>query len=653
MFTAAGSVRQVGSNVTHFKVQDSVVIYSRGSPQTVQRCKASLCTSLPDGFTFEQAANAQAAYGASWYGLVHIARVSQGQSILIHNGATGIGEAAIKIALHYGMDVYATTNSEQQGALLDDLYGLPSHHVLSSGDFALGAAIKRLTGGRGVDVVFNSPGDGVTLWTCLAPFGTILEAGLHDSPESIQRTIPQGAKFSSFSLSRIAGQRPELMTEIVRGVSDLQKCGVVSPIRQTTVIPASAIQDAVDYIQNGGRATLSFQDGELLPVAPSRPSMPPLSGKACYVLVGGLGGLGRSIAMMLAENGAKKLCFLSRSGASSGSAPDLLRDLDALGAQAECFECDVSDFEAVASSLQRCSKKHGPIRGVIQCAMVLRDTLFSNMSYQDWKQSTLPKVQGTQNLHTALPQVDFFIILSSFAGTFGNRGQSNYAAGCAYQDALAIQRRREGKKATSLDVGLMRDVGVLAETGMTEGLKDWEGPYGVRERDLLDMVKLAIADRLPAQVLTGLATGGTALMAGIPTPFYLADAKFSIMARTDMEEAASRAGVAGSAVAMQRDSVRSLVSKSKDRREAADHVAAALVSRVAKLLELAEHDVDPGRALHSYGLDSLAAIEVVDWALKELEARINVFDVMAAEPITATATKIATASALVTNKGAK
>ena len=647
LYIAAGTVRSAGCRVQN-KLGDAVVVYGQGSPKTIERCQASFSAPMPNGFTFEEAASSHGAYAAAWYSIIRIAQAKKGQSILIHDDSTGIGHAATKIAKYHELDAYMVTDSDTDKGSPNTHDDLPDDHVFSSASATLHTAINRATADRGVDIVLHTAEGGADLQACLAPFGTIVEAALHESVTNERRRVPQDATFCSFSLSRIANQCPARLEEIVQGVTDLQQKEVVLPSTSSQVFAASEVQVAIEHVQKGAWATLSFKEDDSLPVERARPSIRSLDTESSYVLVGGLGGLGRSLAMMLAENGAKKLCFLSRSGASSESAKSLLQDLEGLGLQAQCYKCDVSDSEALKLSLAKCSEEVGPVKGVIQCAMVLRDTLFSNMSYEDWKQSTLPKIQGTQNLHRALSDVDFFITLSSFAATFGNRGQSNYAAGCAYQDALALQRRAEGKKAVSLDVGLMRDVGILAETGITDNLKDWVEPYGVRESELLDLIKLAIEGALPAQVLTGLATGGSALVAGIPMPFYFSDAKFSIMSKTDMKEAAVITGVDGGNVdKQQQDSVRSLVSDSKDMREAAGHVASALVRRVAKLLELAEHDVDTSRALHSYGLDSLAAIEVVDWALKEISARINVFDVMAAEPITATALKIAKASTLV------
>lgn len=83
------------------------------------------------------------------------------------------------------------------------------------------------------------------------------------------------------------------------------------------------------------------------------------------------------------------------------------------------------------------------------------------MTYDDWTTAIAPKIQGSWNLHTLLPQdMDFFVFLSSSAGVIGARGQSNYAAGNGFQDALAHHRRSKRMAAVSLDLGPVLGAGV-------------------------------------------------------------------------------------------------------------------------------------------------------------------------------------------------
>ena len=86
------------------------------------------------------------------------------------------------------------------------------------------------------------------------------------------------------------------------------------------------------------------------------------------------------------------------------------------------------------------------------------------MTLAQWEQASRSKVESSWNLHTLLPELDFFILLSSVSGVVGNPGQSNYAAGCSFQDALARHRSQSGQKAISIDLGVMCNVGIVAET---------------------------------------------------------------------------------------------------------------------------------------------------------------------------------------------
>lgn len=93
---------------------------------------------------------------------------------------------------------------------------------------------------------------------------------------------------------------------------------------------------------------------------------------ATYVISGGLGGIGQSIAKLFVKQGARNLILLSRSGAVKQSAMQLVIDLEAYGAQIATPACDVSDKGALRDALDRCMETMPPIKGCIQGAMVLR-----------------------------------------------------------------------------------------------------------------------------------------------------------------------------------------------------------------------------------------------------------------------------------------
>ncbi|KAF2639734.1 putative polyketide synthase [Massarina eburnea CBS 473.64] len=649
-FDNAGYVTRVGSAVTKFKVGDRACMYGHGAHRSIHRSREDYCALIPENMSFEEAATVPGIHGTAWNALVRLARVEKGQSILIHAAAGGVGQSAIQVAKHYEMEIFATVSSEVKRSLLRDEYGVPDDHIFNSRDLSFVKGIKRMTNGRGVDVVLNSlSGEALRqTWHCIAPFGYFVEIGLRDILANTgldMRPFMQDATFSFFNLNHIEKSRPDVMAAIIEGSFDFFRRGISKPVKPLVSYPISDIEGAFRLMQAGkhvGKLVFTWGDDDIVPVIQQQKSSLKLDPTASYVLVGGLGGLGRSLSTKLVSLGARKLAFFSRSGTKSTAAKELVHDLEQQGVQVQAHVCDVADEQSVAASVAKTTQELGNIRGVFQCAMVLRDTLFTNMTHEQWLEATRPKVQGSFNLHKHLPSVDFFISLSSFAAVFGNRGQANYAAAGAYEDALAYHRRAEGKHATTLDLGIMRDIGVLAETGITDSLRDWEKPYGIRENEFHALMERAIDGDIngtsPAQIITGLATGGSALAAGIDTPFYLDNSRFSILSLTGTRDQSNSSGSSAP--------VHTLIAAATTLEEAQTAITDALVKQVAKMLQMPVAEIDTGRFLHSYGIDSLVAIEVVNWALKECKSGVTVFDVLAGVPITTLTGKMAAKSAV-------
>lgn len=162
---------------------------------------------------------------------------------------------------------------------------------------------------------------------------------------------------------------------------------------------------------------------------------------------------------MMFSFGARNISFISRSGATSTEAKRLLESLQVRGCNAQAYACDITDAAAVEAFAK------DTIKGVVQCAMVLRDRMFDNMTFKQWTQSLAPKVQGTWHLHGFLPvDMDFFIMLSSMAGIIGNPGQANYSAAGTYQDALERLAYLENLFISERHVHLIVSAAMLGQT---------------------------------------------------------------------------------------------------------------------------------------------------------------------------------------------
>ena len=371
------------------------------------------------------------------------------------------------------------------------------------------------------------------------------------------------------------------------------------------------------------------------------------------MLVGGLGGLGRSIAQWMVDRGAKSVILLSRSGAQKPEAIQAVAEMKAEGAKVTVFTYDMADGSRLKAVIEECTKTLPPIRGVIQAAMNLRDAAFEYMTAEDWTASLRPKVQGSRYLHECLPRnLDFFIMLSSCVGIMGNRGQANYAAGNTYQNALAVHRQSQVLPATSIDLSWMHGVGVLAEDiDLTNRLVRARnmGIRDMREDELHTLLEAVISDTtdsklsaLPPQIITGISTGGMIERTGAMEISWMDDPRFSHLRNMDVRRATSTGPKnAGS-------HLKSQLKEAVDFPTAALAVREALVTQLAQLTGLEVTDVDITKPIHAHGVDSIVAVDLRTWARREVEAEIPALDILGGMPLEELAGRIARVSELVT-----
>ena len=189
-----------------------------------------------------------------------------------------------------------------------------------------------------------------------------------------------------------------------------------------------------------------------------------IANNCSYLVTGGLGGLGLSVAGWLAEQGAGQLVLLSRSGLTSSAQQGAVAALEAKGARVIVARADVAEREQVAAVLRQVAASGMPLRGVVHAAGVLSDGLIKQQTIESFRTVMRPKALGALNLHELTRELplDFFVLYSSAVGLFGSPGQGNYAAASTFLDALAHQRRMQGLPALSIDWGPFSEVGLAA-----------------------------------------------------------------------------------------------------------------------------------------------------------------------------------------------
>ncbi|KAI0596521.1 hypothetical protein F4775DRAFT_594205 [Biscogniauxia sp. FL1348] len=687
-YDSSGIITAVGRNVKGFAVGDKVAALAVGSFTNVHRVEAHRVFRLPSGLSFEDGASIPLAYATAYHALVDIAHLSKGQRVLIHSAAGGVGQAAIKLAQLFEAEIFVTVGSDEKKQLMIEEYKIPASHVFSSRNAGFAEKIMRMTDGEGVEVVLNSLAGELLkeTWRCIAMFGFFLEIGKRDIYANTRlemRPFDKHVTFSAVDLSAVFMHRPMLGSRILADCFKLFYEGKVSVMKPITTFPVDQIEAAFRFMQAGkhaGKIVVTVPEDAQVMVAPKTDPYF-LKRDATYVIAGGAGGLGMEISKWMVEHGARNIVLLSRSGAEGNmKAQELVQECKAKGAVVKLCKCDTRDAAAVAQVFHDIREKHNmpPIRGIINGAMILRDSLFENMSFSDWQAVTETKLASSWNLHqqTLGQPLDFFVLLSSASGVSGNRGQSNYAASSAFQDAFARHRRSLGLPATTLDLGMIESAGYVADNADSVAYLRAHGYTMIKFKEFLTMLRYAIqnSDSDECQIVTGYdataaehvaaaaatASSSTAQPGAIKpsSTVGLADAKFThlpsihLASRRGGTQRSSDAEPDSTAAATGIPLRQALLGVEKGAARSAVLVR-ALTARLAGLLGAADVEaLDPERrSVAALGVDSLVAVELRNWIVGETGVGLPIFEILGARSLVELAGKVEAGCAFLREEG--
>ncbi|KAI3541422.1 PKSN polyketide synthase for alternapyrone biosynthesis protein [Colletotrichum filicis] len=647
---ALGRVVRLGSEVPNLKIGDEVVVLVDESAfKTHIRQHFSLVQKIPDDVKSELAVSLPLSFMTAYHAIVEVGRLAAGETVLIHAVHDAVGLAALQIATQLGAAaVFITANNDETASELLTEYNIPQSHIIRAedGDTVSTTAMK-LTSGHGVDIVISAA-SGTSLYSAtktVASWGRFVRIGTDRArPQDISAAVfERNASISSVDVRQLPRERRARLLAMAFG---FLRSGLVK--ERSLVTTVRAVKDLSDILSSAtveqGNIVIELGEKAVVPVLPRPPAPPQLDADASYLISGGLGALGLTIAKNMALHGARHLVLLSRSGVVNARQEDAIQDIRDLGCEVDTPKCDVTIHSEVEDAIRRCETSGRRLRGVIQCAMVLQDSILQNMTIEKWNTATRPKIVGTWNLHSTVPtDLDFFILLSSMSGIIGNSGQANYCAGNAYEDAIALHRRSLGLAATTLNVGLVTDASHFNATSTAD---DYLRKYGHWEsarvtddemQAVIEAVLRQSARDLPEQLLVGI----TDDVKRDGRAAWPQDRKFEHrIARTGSSAASADPNGANA------ERLGDELSRAKTLKEAVVVVLSALKANLAAAMTASPDDIDEERPLYSFGVDSLKAVEVRNWIFKELRCDVSVFDILSPSPLAKLGPRIVARSAL-------
>ncbi|KUI64258.1 Nonribosomal peptide synthetase 14 [Cytospora mali] len=343
------------------------------------------------------------------------------------------------------------------------------------------------------------------------------------------------------------------------------------------------------------------------------------SGHKTYFLVGLTGEVGMSLIEWMTNNGARYFAIASRNPVIDA---EVIKYLESKQVNIKVLALDVANKTALRLAHQDIVSTMPPIAGVANGAMVLRDKAFSSISWADFKATLQPKVDGSKNLDELFynDSLEFFVLFSSMASFVGNPGQSNYGAANMFMASLAAQRRKRGVAASVIHLGLLLGLGHFArslDTGSNaeSQLRNKFSVTSFSETDLHAIFAEAIVSgRADSKLDPGLLMGFESNTSDNNDP----DARWRRVPLFShfSENVVSAKDVNHAYVSVQ--DIQSQLTSAGNLQDALVILEQAFTEKLGAVLQCSSDKVNRKMPLVAMGFDSLVAVEVRSWFLKEL-----------------------------------
>lgn len=368
-----------------------------------------------------------------------------------------------------------------------------------------------------------------------------------------------------------------------------------------------------------------------------------------YLIAGGSGGLGLSICQWMIRQGAKHLVVTSRNPKIDAG---LEKDAQRAGASVHMLALDATRRDDVVAAVSKIRETMPPIAGVCNFSMVLNDKMILDMSAEQLNGTLHAKVIGTEILDDIFsdanqPPLDFFILTSSTASTVGNVGQANYHAANLFMAAVVEHRRSRGLAASVVHIGWVADTGYVTRSDRYHLLEEHFRSMRfipLSETDVQDAFGQAVRAGKPQGASNRrLAAGSYDITMGLdpPTepmqpnqtskalwvsnPRLMSLQPYSALSSSQQQHPGR----------LSSNSVPQQLEEAETEEASVAIVSAAFGAKLETILQLPAGSVHESleRPLIDLGIDSLVAVEIRTWFLKELDVEVPVVKLLGGDTI--------------------
>ncbi|CAJ2506203.1 Uu.00g003330.m01.CDS01 [Anthostomella pinea] len=648
-----GVVAEVGAGVKSLVPGDSVVALAPVVGASVLRITAAHAGILPSQLPPTVVAALLLDAMAASYVLQSIPSSEQ-STILVHGTLSAAGRAVVALARLRGFRVTTTAADSTEAQMLDEQLSIGEADVLISRR----SLHRRLPSDlfvHGVDAIIHAdsgsengiPNEALGL---IKPFGKLIVLGRSLHVPAAAKNLALNVAIHLVDIEGLLLAQPDLKpTLIAAAVATLEH------------IPLSGLESAVHNVAEAtemlrlintgvhAKAALQADPDSTVDVVKKATGSSWDDENATYVVSGGLGDLGQRLLLKMARRGAKHLAILSRRVINRHTHDELQAKLEAFrpGLHLYTLQCDVSSEQSVQAAADGLKRQGAPsVRAVIQSAVVWNDRLLEMMTHEEFTGATKGKVAGTLALLRVFssPHLCFFLSLSSTAGILGAGGLASYNAGNVTQGALAHITKSSPTRILSVDIGWIEDaVQTKDSSARKQGLRQ-AGATALRGDELARFFEYVLSVALDPgfdafrQLVIGFdvesLAGATALNGNTRS------ALFNQVRHATRRQATKEKG-ADAADKAQGPTFDQVVADG-DLAAVASFIATSMAVQLARLISVEPGTIDPRQgSIMALGLDSLVAVELRNWAMRQFDAPLQSSEILANQTVHALAEKVA------------
>ncbi len=620
----AGVISAVGNEVTTLKVGDEVMATAPSCLGGFAYALEVHCVKKPAGIDWNEAASLPVVYTTAYFSLIHHCRLQKGERVLIHASAGGVGIAAINIANVVGAEIFATVSSQEKRDYIISL-GVKPENIMNSRTLAFADEIMEKTNGEGVDVVLNSlSGEAIfKSIRCLSAYGRFVEIGKTDIYRNSKLGLqPFGNNLTYYGVDvdRLFKQKAKFGGTLFQESIDYFVEHNFKP-HPVTVFPISKLADAFQFMGGArhiGKVIVSMKDKvDVLP-----PEEIKFDANGTYLITGGASGFGLGVAEWMTSKGCENLVLLSRSGTKNAEEAASVQAMLDNGINVLLAKGSVDNQEDMDRIFLEIKETMPPLKGIQHAAMVLDDGSIPEITYERYMKVFNPKAVGCWILHEATKELnlDHFVSYSSISAIYGNPGQVSYVGANSFLDNFSHWRRAQGLPATTINWGVIGDVGFVARSGKVgENVDELLFKQGWKSFSLQQATGI-LENILLSNPVQRVATDSDWEMIGDFFPHSAKSSRFMHLVNEKQLSGGSGAGAGDGAL-------KATLLESKPE-EQHDILLDQLNDTFARVLGTTADKLDTTEPVIKYGLDSLMANQIRNWVQSNIGIDYSMMKIM-------------------------